>query len=351
MHAPSFLAPVGGSTVLASSITGFADHVRLAGADPERVMHEAGLHPQTLEAPNTPIALRGMCEALEGAARRSGDGNFGLRFGRDFAADDLGFLGHLAASAPTLGDGLADIARYFPLVQQSSALGLAAGAPVCRLHYRILDQQIARCRQDAELTLAQLCNVIRLATGADWHPLAIDFAHDAPADAGEHGEVFQADVRFGQPLNAIYFDAAILHLAMPRAAPFLSRLLKDSLEGLNRPQALPPSLVESVRGCIIRLLPEAAASIEAVADRLALPSWTLRRRLGEAGINFRSLVEEVRREEADRLLAQRHLPMTEIAFRLGYSEVSAFSRAFQRWHDCPPTAWRRARLDYDPGVR
>lgn len=332
------------STVLASAITGFADHVKRSGGDAELVIDCAGLSIDDLDAPNTPIALDSMCLALDEAVRRTGDDNFGLHFGSSFTPDHWGLMGYLASTSATLGEALGNLETYFPTCQHSSLFGLVHGETICRLNYRILDPRVSHRRQDAELTLAQLFNVIRLGAGGDWQPLAVHFEHSAPGDWREHRNFFQADVRFGQPLNAIVFRRDILDRPMPRFDPALLRLLKQSLDVLAPPLSPDLGLIQQVRAEISELLFHSGAAIEEVAASLSMPTWTLRRRLNEEGVSFRGLVEDVRKEQAARLLAQGNIGITEIAFRLGYSEVSAFSRAFSRWYKTSPNAWRKSHI-------
>ncbi|MFC3606700.1 helix-turn-helix transcriptional regulator [Stutzerimonas tarimensis] len=95
---------------------------------------------------------------------------------------------------------------------------------------------------------------------------------------------------------------------------------------------------------LVELLDEGTASLESLAERLRLPSWTLQRRLGEHGLTFTLLLDQVRRERALLYLRQRGVSLSEMALLLGYSELSAFSRAFRRWFGMSPLQWRR-RLD------
>ena len=81
-------------------------------------------------------------------------------------------------------------------------------------------------------------------------------------------------------------------------------------------------------------------TLDEISEALDLPAWTIQRRLAEGGIAYKELVEETRKELALSYLKQPHLPLTEIAFLLGYSELSAFSRAFHRWTGVAPRRYR-----------
>lgn len=95
-----------------------------------------------------------------------------------------------------------------------------------------------------------------------------------------------------------------------------------------------------VKSELIALLDQGAPRLETIARRLNMPSWTLRRRLAESGVNFTDMVELTRRELALYYLEQRQVTISELSALLGYAEVSALSRAFHRWYGASPRQWR-----------
>jgi AraC-like DNA-binding protein len=105
-----------------------------------------------------------------------------------------------------------------------------------------------------------------------------------------------------------------------------------------------PAFLDLVRGEIRRRLSTGALHLEEVAEALSTTPWTLQRRLAELGVTFSDLVETTRLDLARHYLRQTHLPLGDVAFLLGYSEASAFSRAFSRWTDCSPRQWRQLSL-------
>jgi AraC-like DNA-binding protein len=100
------------------------------------------------------------------------------------------------------------------------------------------------------------------------------------------------------------------------------------------------TLCDRVKGEIRALLPDGRVTIGTVSESLGIARWTLQRQLESSGRSFSSLHDEARRELAPLYLRQQWLPATEIAFLLGYSELSAFTRAFKRWYGASPSDWR-----------
>lgn len=329
-----------GPTVMATAISGLAEFIEHQGADAQGILHRSGLGTDPLE-PSAPIPLFGLCNAMDDAVRRTHNDNFGLWFGHQFAPQSLGLLGYLATSSPTLGQALRNMVEYFPVYQQSSLLRLCEAQGICRLEYRLQESMIASRRQDAELSLTQFCNVMRLALGPTWAALEIHFEHPRPSDWQAHREAFGADVRFAMPCNAILFRASELSKPMPYSDSQLLAIIKQSMQQL-RPtgSGVPPSLVERVREQILTLLPDGEPRLDQIAERLSVPAWTLQRRLKEEQECFKQLIESIRRELAHTYLQEERLSISELSFRLGYTEVSTFSRAFMRWHGVSPRQWR-----------
>jgi AraC-like DNA-binding protein len=324
---------------MATAISGFAEFIAHQGADAQDILRRSGLGTDPLE-PSAPIPLFGLCSAMDDAVRRTHNDNFGLWFGHQFAPQSLGLLGYLATSSPTLGQALRNMVEYFPVYQQSSLLRLCEAQGICRLEYRLQDTRIASRRQDAELSLTQFCNVMRLALGPSWAALEVHFEHPRPSDWHAHREAFGAEVRFAMQYNAILFRATELGKPMPYSDSQLLAIIKQSMQQLRPTTQIAPSLVARVREQILGVLPDGEPRLDDIAERLSVPAWTLQRRLKEENECFKQLIESIRRELAHTYLQEERLSISELSFRLGYTEVSTFSRAFMRWHGVSPTQWR-----------
>lgn len=197
-------------------------------------------------------------------------------------------------------------------------------------------------RQDAELTLGMALNLVRHVLGPQWAPRAVHFEHPRPEHWHEHCKVFDAPVYFEQPCNSLLIPKRGLDRAMPDSDPVLLMVMQDSL---NQISALcgrgERDMVNDVREQIRQRLLYGEPALEDVAEMLGMASWSLQRRLREQGLSFSQLVDNVRRELANRYLRQPQLPISHLALLLGYSETSAFSRAFRRWFGVSPRQWRR----------
>jgi AraC-like DNA-binding protein len=328
-------------SVLASAATGVVKFIQRQRGDVDRIFGNAGMSPEMAGSPTMQLSLSSYCRLFEESARLTRNDNFGLWFGNAFDTRDLGLVGYAALSAPTLGDALNTMIDLFPLHQQSSTLSLVKTPDdFVRLEYRIIAPQIIERRQDAELSLGMRLNLVREAMGPGWAPEEVHFEHPRPEGWREHERAFGSPVFFSQPANAIVFRPQILRHAMPAADPRLMSAMKLCLERLSERRDVRFSITDRVRSAVRARLPEGFPPIEAIAAELRLPLSTVQRELHYDGLSYSTLVENTRRDLALSYVRQRQLSFSEIAFLVGYSELSAFSRAVRRWTGLSPRALR-----------
>jgi len=333
-----------GPQVLAAAADGITGSIRAMGGDVDRVFGEARVDLALLDSPFNELSLGQYCQLFEEAARQTRCDNFGLRFGHDFKPRQLGPLGYLSINSPTMAAGLRALVDYMPAHQQNTTMALRREGELFYLDYQITDGRISRRRQDAELSLGMFCNVFYHCHGRQWTPLEIHFEHPRPFESREHETLFGAPVFFAQPTNSIVFRQRDLDAPMPDPDPYLFSLLEPFMRGRQR-RACSDDLVGVVRQKIELHFNTGDPSIKKVAAELGMSSWTLHRRLRDLNVSFHDLVRGARRELALRYVAEPHIPLTEVAFLLGYSELSAFSRAFRQWTGMSPAHYRRHRLD------
>lgn len=330
-----------GPAVLASAATGIAEHVAGHGGDIDRICGRAAVDPGMLGQPTLSLDLSAFVGLFEEAARQTRNDNFGLRFGKAFKPRDLGLIGYASVSSPTLGAALENLVTLFPHHQQSSLMRLAPTEDdLVRLEYRIHVPEILERRQDAELSLGMYLNIIREACGPAWAPEEVHFEHPKPENWSEHEAVFDAPVYFSQPANALILRRS--HLATPMPAPDLkllsiARLCLMSVGARPQPRH---SLTDQVKIAVRAELARGYPALETISEKVRATPAAIQRELAGENFTYKDIVEEIRKELSFVYLRQRDLPLSEIAFLLGYSELSAFSRAFSRWTGQPPRLYR-----------
>ena len=328
--------------ILAAAASGVVEFIATQGGDAESIFAASGIDAACLEDPVAPLALSSFVAMMEESSRQTGNDNFGLGYGQRFSPEMQGPMGEVVLAAPTVGSALANMAEMFPYHQHATDCRFAKEDGLLRMEYRILDPSLLHRRQDAELTLGMVLNVCRRGLGKHWVPERVEFEHLRPEGWQAHERAFGAEVSFGHRTNALIFRDEGMERRMPGAD--LSRFQDArrhmlTLAGDAGSQA--PSFVEQVMSEVRACLQDGPPHVDGVAEALRLPRWTLQRRLAEAGLSFSDVVEKVRRDLAVLYLEQPHLQLSEIALALGYSELSAFTRAFTRWHGQSPVKLRR----------
>jgi AraC-like DNA-binding protein len=326
--------------VKAAAACGLVPFICAHGSDPDGILGAAGLTERVFDDPDASIPLSGYVSMMENAAAQTGNPMFGLNFGLQFPPAAHGLIGELALAAPSIGAGLKAFMDFFPLHQNNTETAFVQDGFLCRLEYRILEADIWSRRQDAELTIAMFANLAAHALGNDLSVEEICFEHPGLEKNRAYERAFGAPVYFGAATNAITIRARGLEKPMPGADPIRFNQLAHQLRGEVAANAA-MSLKTLVCGEIRRRLPEGYPAVECVAEVLGLARWTLQRRLAEQGVTFSECVDLVRARLAMLYLAEPHLSIGSISDLLGYSEISAFSRAFRRWYGAAPENLRK----------
>lgn len=291
------------------------------------------------------LPLGGFVASLERlAAFGAGDGAAVWRAGEALNLVHLGTIGAAMAVAPTLGAALRCFVHYFGTVQSATSIRLEQEGDLVHLRYRILDEAIWPRRADAELTLGIVASTVRRYAPEAARAVAVQFEGPERASNRAIEARLQRPVRRGDD-NCLTLPARLMDAAPPAAA---SRTeggeFHDCLQRLDRHlnsvRALQP-VADRVRDLLLDRTGQAPTDQDAIARDLAMSRRTLRRKLEAEGTSFHELGEACRCSIGQALLTRTDLPIVEIAMRLGYSDHTAFSRAFSRWCGVPPRALRK----------
>lgn len=195
----------------------------------------------------------------------------------------------------------------------------------------------------AESAIAKIAFAARHASGADVRPYRIELAHDAPDDRAAFEKALGAAISFNSPRYALHWDDAALKQPMLRADPELASFFERHAEELLSKSGAAGSSAGAVRRAVAEILPSGDLAEAMVARRLGWSDRTLRRRLREDGASFRDVVDDVRRSMAMSYLLRDDTNIRDVAFLVGFADVSNFYRAFRRWTGGTPAEWRRSR--------
>ena len=341
MHAEAEDSVLPPSKVLASAACGVVEHFENNRGDVDRIFGRVGIHRKDIDDPINELNLIQYCNLFEVAAGVTGNDHIGLEFGQRFAPRQLGPIGYAAISSPTLSAALRNMEKYFAAHQEQTSFGLIQDSGILWLSYRIYDPRIENRRQDAELSLGMFCNIFKNALGPDWSPLEVRFEHDRPEQSRHHEACFNAPVKFGRRTNAIGFRRRDLDTRMPDQDPYLFSIISSFLESRSRIIGNPEDFATIVRNQIKLHLGDRLPTLSEIAEVLGLNEASFQKQLRTHNLLFPDLLRAARQELALHYLNEPEMSLTEIAYNLGYSELSAFSRAFRSWTGMSPQRYRR----------
>src|SRR6266481_2960001 len=323
-----------------TATTGLLEAIGRAGANPDQVLRALDLDRAVLSNAEGFIPCSTFARLLEEAARATGDPCFGLHFGERFNVKNVGPLAYVVLNSPTIAVADEHVARYFKLYNQAAKVFFTVEEQRAYLQHVLVDLGIAVPRQQNEYSMVIRLNTIRMMVGSQWAPLEVRFAHEAPEQISEHLRIFRAPVLFGYPTNAFVIDREFLERQIPAADERLYEIMRRYLERVLEEIPQEDGVLASAQRAVAESMREGHPYLTRVAKKIAMSPRTLQRQLKEQGMDFKKLVADTRRRFALSYLGNRSNTLTKIAFLLGYSEVSAFNRAFKRWTGSTPLAYR-----------
>lgn len=338
------LSPTVHTTIRVAALEGLGDLVAAAGVDYQLLLRRQGIDPLMLDDPDNRLAFAQMVRLLDAAAAATGDDCIGLHLGSAQALHVAGILGYAMRACPDVRSQLGHATRYFALHQDGAVMDLHIKGDAATLRYVVYDGQVMLHRHDAETTLALTVSQCRINIGQpQWTPSSVHFEHPAPQAASERElrRFFGCPVHFSATFNGSCFPVSFLDTPVRTADAGLHMILTRYAEESLACHSDAITLVGRARRLIAAGLSNGTAAIDAVASCMAMTPRTLQRRLTDEGLQFSELVDQTRRELATQYLRDPHLTLTDSAFLVGYSDLTAFHRAFRRWFNQTPLEYQR----------
>jgi len=327
--------------VLPVAVRAVVEACRHLGLDPAALLAEAGLSPRDLRDPDALLPAARADALWQAAYRAARSEHLALLAAEATPFGAFRVLDYLGASGPTLGHGLRLVARYFPLVDPRGAFLVEERAQRVALRFSTASgAPLPRPAQ--EYTLAVVLGRARHAVARPLQPAAVSFAFPRPADVGPYLRIFGVEPRFDEPAAALHFARDDWTGSTAMNDPELYALLGEHARGLARRASPGDGFAAEARAAIAADLHGRVPSLSTTAQRLALSRRTLQRRLGALGTSHARLLAEARRARAEACLGAGDVSVAEVSWLLGFSEQSAFTRAFRRWTGRSPTAFRAA---------
>jgi len=317
--------------------------VELHGIDPDGFMKQVGLDPKLFRDPKARLPVQVADAVLKRAAFLIPDPAFALRAADCWHPSNLGALGYAWLSSGSLQTGLRRIERYTRILNTKA---------------------IDRCREEpggvryvydhgrgdapigpvmADLSLSIVMAMCRMNFGAELYPVSVNLRRAMPKDPSPWRDFFGCEICFGANEDSFLLDRRTVEMPLPSAnqdmAATFDRILTQQLTALSQ-----TDLPTRCKVLLLQQLTSGEPSEEKLAGAMLMSRRTLQRKLADAGVPYKRLLDETRYDLAKRYLDDPQRSVTEITFLLGFSEQSAFTRAFKRWSGKSPTAHRSQQL-------
>lgn len=252
-----------------------------------------------------------------------------------------GLLGFALMTSSTVHELGGLLKRYHHLL--NDVFTVERGVVGSRFYLRLRATSEEQSGRLARLSLAIWAHRLRWLTGQPHLALHASFDGPAPGDMAAYRRIFGGEVRFDQVENALWGDAALLSMPILSRDPNSHHLVKGQMIQQFK-QLIPDDdrFVIKLKDLIRMRLDTGKLTLEDLSTELKITPRTLQRRLEEAGMNFRLMVDDVRRLQALLYLRDTQMPLAELASALGFSDHASFNRAFKRWTGSSPGAFRRA---------
>lgn len=314
------------------------DYLEARGHAPERLLGEPAPDAEEKLLPGVDVAL--WEQLLERAADQLSDPLIGLHVASTVTSRHLGVLGSVLMASDNMGAALHRLNRYLRLVFDVMPMELRFGEGWAEITWDESDFETGwMVNVTGQAVLVQFTRT--LAHDGEANPLFVAFRHDEPANLPAYEDFFGCPVYFNRPEVVIRYSSSLLNKPLKSRDPELLAILEQHAERMLEQLPQEDDVLVDVRKAIAKSLREGEPDIEQVSEYLGCSPRTTQRRLQKSGTNFRTELNLVRHELAVSYLGDPRLQIVDIALLLGYSEHSAFTRAFREWTGMTPKEVRR----------
>jgi AraC-like DNA-binding protein len=329
-----------GGTILAVSSRALVEACAHRNVDVDALLAAVGLDRSQLDDHDARIPTDKARALWQRAYEVAGDPNLALHAVEALPYGAYRVLDFIASSAATVGEVFSKVSDYFPLVNTTVALPIAVGDAEVGVGIVPAPGSPAVSRPYAEYTLAACYLRIRNAVG-DFDPMRVEFSHETPADTSEHERIFRSPVLFRCRETRLVLSRSVWDQPNTHPDPELCAVLEEHARRLLS-EVPRGGFGEEVRKTTLAQLRGGTPTLAHVAQQLGMSGRTLQRRLEEEGTSFAELLDELRRGTAQAYLADPQVSIGEVSYLLGFSEQSAFQRAFKRWTGLTPRGFRNS---------
>ena len=325
-------------TVAGSSVKALCYWMMERGANTGDFLKEEQLDLNLLEEQDARVSLATFHKLWHLASQNLNDPAIGLHMGEHLDSSRMGVIGHIVYNNRTLEQALLQYTRLSTLVNEGVTSYFSIKGEEAILEFHCEDEFYNKSNMERMLALS--ITRAKRYVSEKIYLVQVGFSHAKPEYSDEYDRIFQCPVKFSQPHCYVSFHSGFLDFELPQRNPYLHKALTRQVEALRQKLSLRRAVSHKVKNLVQKRLSSGEIDAEKIAEKLNMSRHTLYRKLKQEGKSFQDLVEAVRKEKAVAYLQKDKYSLSEIAFLLGFSELSAFSRAFKRWTGKSPAQFR-----------
>ena len=264
----------------------------------------------------------------------------GLILGQKARFQDIGVVFQLAHNCRTVRESLLQTVRYSSLGNEVSIAIFKESRKFAEWAEHYLSARYL-CIPLIEFECCQKLEILKSVLGEDFRPVQTRFQYEPPDYVDKYSQIFQSPLLFGQEKSGIVFKKEYLDVRNPDPQPYIKEILARHADKLKIKLEKSKGFQDKVRKIIIENLDSKDVSMEMISNELNLSIRTLYRKLKEEDISYKALLIDIKKQLARAYLQETSFTINDISYLLGFSEASAFHRAFKRWFGMNPSEYRR----------
>lgn len=315
-------------------------HIESCGHDPAPLYRKAGINPALLKKSDARINISHVDELWRLAAELLDDPCFGIKMTEHWHPSFVGALGYAWCASSTLRTAIDRVVRYIHVVTEDLNINLAETSKGLKI-IADLEKSIFTLPQHHDVVISVLMHMCRFNFGEDLLPTEVCLAHEKPHCEKTISNFFRVPVIYATPASSITLASKDIDLKLLSGNKDLA-LMHDEFLMKYLIEIKKGDIVQQIQAAIIDNLPSGKVTDNLIAKELNLSERSLQRKLREHGTTFRNVLDDVREMAAIQYIKNPMNTMSDIAFLLGFSEQSAFSRAFKKWTGTSPMKYRNS---------
>ena len=296
-------------------------------------MDYAGLCPDDLADPDSRVKSAASLKLWRAIIASQKDPLLGLHIGSSIKATELGLVGYAMYYSRDLRCALSRLALYLRILSESVLFNVEENDEQAILIWQA-DPLLAALGHPIEFIVTLVVSLAREITGSDLVPIRVELSTSNPESPAAYKDFFRCPISFNRPVASVTLSHRQMGLSSKATDVTLAGYLSDLASKTMLPRDT--SVVAAVRRSLWQFLPGGHPDLWRIASQMGISERSLQRRLGEEGTSFSRILDDLRRDLSEELLVDRKLSVAQVAFLLGYSEPSAFQRAFRRWRGISP---------------